>query len=296
MGNPVAAVQFSTGIGSGEVAYRAVAKYGKDRTVLLTADTLREDEDNWRYGEQVWRDLGEPEWLRLTDGRTPMQVGRDRSCVPSNRMPVCSQELKVRLLRSYIDGRWQPGECVVLLGFDWTEEGRYETAKPNWVPHLMACPLMDAPWRHKAQLLDNSRTRGIEPPRLYKLGWSHANCGGCCVRGGQAAWKRALFQFPERYAMWEVEEDQRRVELGKDVAILRERSGPNEGRALPLRTFRERVQSIPSLFDSEDEGACGCTVGVMDPAPTERPPPMIHRRTIDGWFHVEQYNGESCGS
>jgi hypothetical protein len=265
-----AVVQFSTGVGSGEVAYRAVAKYGVDNVVLLTADTKVEDEDNWRYAREVHADLGRPEWVVLADGRTPMQVGRDARCVPSNRMPVCSINLKIQLLRTYIDERWgdHPSAIVVMLGFDWTEEHRLAAALPYWEPYTVECPLMDAPYLAKSQLLDLSRVRGIEPPRLYAAGFSHANCGGGCVRGGQAAWRRLLFWNPARYAEWEAEEETTRAMLDKDVAILRERSGPNKGKALSLRTYRERLQADALSFDADDEGACGCTEFVV---PVEAP-------------------------
>ena len=46
-------VQFSTGAGSAEVAWRVVAEHGAADTVLLTADTLAEDEDNWRFAKDV---------------------------------------------------------------------------------------------------------------------------------------------------------------------------------------------------------------------------------------------------
>ena len=252
-----AVVQFSTGAGSAEVAYRAVGAY--DEVVLLTADTTVEDEDNWRFAKEVAADLGSPEWVVLRDGRNPMQVGRDRSCVPSNRMAVCSQELKTKPLRAYIEGRWTADECVILLGFDWTEDHRHAKSVEPWKPYRIESPLMAPPFLAKSQILDRMRERGIEPPRLYASGASHANCGGGCVRSGQAAWRRLLNWDRSRYLTWEAEEETSRQHLGKDVAILRHRSGPAKGSALTLRSFRERLEADPSLFDPEDEGACGCT-------------------------------------
>lgn len=75
-------VQFSTGAGSAEVALRVAARLGPgDRLYLLTADTLVEDDDNWRFAgeivQEVRRIAGSAfwEWIVLCDGRTPMQVG-----------------------------------------------------------------------------------------------------------------------------------------------------------------------------------------------------------------------------
>lgn len=250
-------VQFSTGAGSAEVAWRVVNKYGAESTVLLAADTLVEDEDNWRFAGEVSDALGVP-ITRLVDGRTPMQVGRDARVVPNNRLAVCSRVLKRDLLRKYMDDHYDPADSVVYLGFDWTETHRMDAARPHWHPWTVAAPLMERPFLGKPDILDLFRQRGIEPPRLYAQGFAHANCGGACVRGGQAQWELLLRVNRPRYLQWEAEEQETRELLGKDVSILRDRSGGTLT-PLTLRRFRERLDRQPSIFDQDDWGACGCT-------------------------------------
>lgn len=249
-------VQFSTGAASAEVAWRVVQEHGAASVVLLTADTLVEDADNWRFATEVAALLG-CEWVRLADGRTPMQVGRDRKCVPNNRMAVCSQILKRDLLDAYRAEHYDPADSIVYLGFDWTEPHRFKAAEQHWQPWTVLCPLMDPPYLWKRDILDLWRGRGIEPPRLYGYGLAHANCGGFCVRGGQAQWALMLQVDRPGYLAWEAEEETSRAALGKDVSILRDRTDGNV-RALPLRVFRERIERQPSMFDDQDWGACGC--------------------------------------
>jgi hypothetical protein len=249
-------VQFSTGLGSAEVARRLVEQHGRANVHLLTADTLVEDEDNWRFAKQAVDLLG-CAWTVLADGRTPMQVGRDRRVVPNNRMPLCSHVLKTRLLRKHINANYHPADTVIHLGFDWTEEHRLNAAIPHWEPWTIDAVLTRPPYVHKGQLLDEWRARGIEPPRLYAQGFSHANCGGACVRGGQAQWKLLLQVNRPRYLEWEAEEDKTRTMLGKDVAILRDRRG-GKSKPLPLRRFRERIEDGLDDSDPDDWGACGC--------------------------------------
>jgi hypothetical protein len=251
-------VQYSTGVASAEVAWRVVEHHGAENVVLLTADTLAEDADNWRFGQEVADRLG-CEWVRLADGRTPMQVGRDERCVPSNRMAVCSKILKRQLLDRYRAEHFDPATTVVYLGYDWTEMHRVEAARAHWAPWTVDCPLTRPPLMFKQQLLDLFRDRGIEPPRLYKQGFAHANCGGACVRGGQAQWELLLRVNRSRYLEWEGEEEQTRAGLGKDISILRDRTGGTT-KALPLKVFRERLDAQPSLFDEDDWGACGCLI------------------------------------
>jgi hypothetical protein len=251
-------IQFSTGLGSAEVARRVVDAMGVDNVHLLTADTLVEDEDNWRFAREVHAFIGQPEWTVLADGRTPMQAGRDARVVPNNRMAVCSRVLKRELLRKHIDEHYDPADTTVHLGFDWTEPQRMAATAPHWAPFTVEAILMHPPYVHKQMLMRQWRDEyGIEPPRLYAQGFGHANCGGACVRGGQAQWELLLTVNPSRYLEWEVEEEKTRAELGKDVSILRDRTG---GTLVPLtlQRFRERLEVDPSLFDATDVGPCGC--------------------------------------
>lgn len=251
-------VQFSTGAGSAEVAYRVVEKYGAENTTLLSADTLAEDPDNWRFATEVVGQLG-CEWIKLVDGRTPMQAGRDHKAVPNNRWAICSRVLKRELLRRYINEHYTPEGSRHYLGFDWTEPERHDKSIEHWAPYAIESPLIEPPYTAKPDLLKYFRdVRGIEPPRLYKQGFSHANCFGACVRGGQAQWRLLHIVNPDVYREWEGEEELTRDELQKNVSILRDRRG---GTSVPLtlRTFRERLEEQPSLFDSSDVGACGCT-------------------------------------
>lgn len=249
-------VQFSTGAASAEVAWRVVAQYGPDDVVLLTADTLVEDADNWRFADEVVARLG-CEWIRVADGRTPMQVGRDHRVVPNNRMAVCSRVLKRELLDHYRNEHYDSAEDIVYLGFDWTEFHRVEAAQKHMQPWTVRFPLTEPPYLYKPQILDLFRERGIEPPRLYSLGYTHANCSGCCVRGGQAQWSLTLQVNRPLYLEWEAEEAQTREMLGKDVSILRDRTDGTL-KPLTLAAFRERIERQPSMFDADDWGACGC--------------------------------------
>jgi hypothetical protein len=248
-------VQFSTGLSSAEVAWRLVEQHGPADVVLMTADTTIEDPDNWRFAREVNNRLG-CEWVILRDGRTPMQVGRDRKCVPSDRMAVCSEILKRKLLRRHLEEHYDPAEVTIYIGYGWDEPHRIKNAARFWAPWVMKTPLAEPPYAADLQRL--FRARGIEPPDLYRYGFPHANCGGACVRAGQASWRLLLQVHPDRYLAREAEEEESRRMLGKDVAILRERSGPDKGRPLPLRVFRERIERQPAMFDAGDWGACGC--------------------------------------
>lgn len=288
-----AVVQFSGGVGSWAAAKRTVERFGAENTTLLFADTLIEDEDLYRFLDEAVANVG-AEFVRLADGRTPWEVFRDVRFIANTRIDPCSQILKRDLLRKWIEANCAP-DTTVVLGIDWTEIHRLERAKPRWAPYDLWAPMCDEPLIDKPDVLDWLRAEGIEPPRLYAMGFPHNNCGGFCVKAGQAHFKLLLDQMPERYAEHEAEEEATRVFLGKDVSILRDRSkagvaaheaehGPIEGQAdktvpLTLRRFRERLQAgantpiaaittpneasiatDPTLFDEYDWGGCGCAI------------------------------------
>jgi hypothetical protein len=273
-------VQFSTGLSSAEVAWRLTAEHGKDAVVLMTADTLREHHDNWRFAREVVARLG-CEWIKLTDGRTPMQVGRDAKCVPNNRMAVCSKVLKRELLRSHLDANYSPEIDRIYIGYDWSEPNRLTSARRFWAPWDMTALLAEPPYA--PPLEDLFRSRGIEPPELYKHGLAHSNCSGFCVRGGQAQWSLMLQVDRCGYMEWEGEEQETRGLLGKDVSILRDRTGGTTT-PLSLRSFRERIERQPGMFDADDWGACGCDMdGETVPDGPQVRVPKVERWDGSAW-------------
>lgn len=280
-------VQYSTGTTSAEVARLVIDEHGVDDVVLVTADTLIEDPDNWRFATEAWNWLGRPEWVRLTDGRHPMQVGRDERAVPNNRWAICSRVLKRALIRSWMDANYDPADSVVYLGFDWTELDRWDNAQRWWPPFKVAAPLMQPPFLAKPDVFDLWRARGIEIPQLNREGFDHANCGGGCVRAGRREWDRLRRLHPGRFAWWEDQEHETRVLLGKDVTILRDRRG---GVTKPetLTTFRERLEAdeaagAPTLFGAEDTGACACDAYRPDEPPVALGRYSVAVRRADVW-------------
>jgi hypothetical protein len=105
-------------------------------------------------------------------------------------------------------------------------------------------------------MIEWARSENLEPPRLYALGFPHNNCGGGCVRAGQGQFKMLYEQNPERFAVWEAEENELRGQLG-DVSILRDRRG-GKTNPLPLSLLRQQIDHQPKLIDDWDVGGCGC--------------------------------------
>lgn len=251
-------VQLSGGISSYAVARRLVDEHGPDDIVLLFADVLVEDEDLYRFNTDIARDLGLPITV-VCDGRTPQEVGIDRKHLGNTQVANCSHLLKQKVCRDWLHANADPANTILYVGISWEELHRLPAIERLWAPWPVDAPLTRPPYKDKRQLILDTRARGLVEPRLYALGFEHNNCGGACVKAGQAQWAHLLRVFPDRYASWEAHEQRMRAEHG-DIAILRDRMG-GVTRPLPLTVLRQRVEaSTPActLFDTDDWGGCGC--------------------------------------
>jgi len=246
----------SGGVGSFNAGRRAVTHFGADEVVGLFADTRVEDEDTYRFLRESADALG-IDLAQVADGRTPFEVFRDDRFLGNQRLANCSKYLKQKPAREWMDAHAGP-EVTVVVGIDWSEEHRLGAVVAGWKPWRVWAPLCDRPLLDKAGMLANVRAAGLQPPLAYEHGLPHSNClNQGCVRGGQAYWERLLRTRPEAYAYSEREEQSLREHLGKDVAMLRDRTG-GKVRPMTLAEFRRRVESQPSLFDNEEWGGCGC--------------------------------------
>jgi hypothetical protein len=250
-------VMWSGGITSWATARHVIAEHGPDNVTLLFADTNAEDEGLYAFNDAASAQLGVP-ITRVADGRDPWQVFEDKRWLGNTRIAQCSMELKLRPCRDWLNANAENlDETTLYVGIDWTETERLPAIVRGWAPWRVDAPLTRPPYRDKRQLLDEARAAGLPVPRLYRLGFAHNNCGGACVKGGQAQWARLLKVFPARYARAEAAETRMRELLGKDVSILRDRVG-GDTKPLTLAALRRRIEEQPDQLDLFDEGGCGC--------------------------------------
>lgn len=262
-------VSFSGGTGSWATARRVADEHGTEDLTLLFADTLAEDPDLHRFLKEAAADIGVPV-TRVCDGRTPHQVDVDRRWLSNQRVAQCSLELKIKPCRAWLAEHCDPHDTVLYVGIDWTEMERIPAIVTLWAPWRAETPMTEPPYADKRQVEAELRRRGIEPPLLNRLGFPHNNCGGACVRGGAAQWARVYRVFPDRYAAAEAHEEYMRSMLGKDVAMLRDRTGGTT-KPLPLAVLRRRLDGeAEGLFDPYDWGGCGCFTDLPATEPIRR--------------------------
>lgn len=263
-------VSVSSGIPSAVAAWRVLQTHPREDVRLVFCDTTWEDEDNYRFLRDVGRWLNH-EIVTLTDGRTPLQVAEDNSIIPNSMFAPCSRTLKLAVMRRYVRELQDNGHDVTMhLGMDIKDakKGRLGAPRKNWGEIGVR---VDYPLLWKPRIYDPHvviKEAGIEPPRMYALGYSHANCGGRCIKQGKGDWRRTLTHFPDRFAEVEQWEATMRVQAKYAEHAILKRQGDDSSTPLPLAELRAETEAADAhqlrLFEMMDDmgAVCGVECGV----------------------------------
>jgi hypothetical protein len=255
-------VSFSAGLSSALTVERVLNRYGADAVEVVFMDTQIEDDDNYRFLDDCRRRWGVPITV-LADGHTPYQVFEHQHIIPNQKIAPCTFRLKIDVFVKYLESK-SDEEITVHIGYDFSEMHRCDATRLNYEARgwHVDFPLLWKPieFRRYSDVVRNDW--GIEPPRMYAMGYTHANCGGMCVKQGQGDWIRTLINFPERFAKVEQWETSMREQLGVNYALLRDQRGGTVT-PLTLRELRTRYESQgANLFALDAQSACVvCGVG-----------------------------------
>lgn len=233
-------------------------KYGPKNTILVFFDTKTKDEDLYRFLYEGAEHIG-AELLRLEDGRDIWEVFSDTKIMGNSRIDPCSRILKREPFKKYMEKWHSPESDTLHVGINWDEQHRLERMRRHWAPWKVEAPLCWEPLTTHADMLNYLKEHKIELPRLYKMGFPHNNCGGFCIKTGQAQMKLLLEKMPERYAYHEQKQEALFKELGKKHGFIRQTIN-GELKYLTLKQFREQIEANPDMQMGFDFGGCGCFV------------------------------------
>ena len=247
----------STGVSSFYtcVLMKREAEAKGEEAVLLFTDTQMEDADNYRFLNECVAYLDLPlYWLKHAVG-DPFDLFDQQGVLGSDRIPVCSRILKREQTEKFAaegDTLW--------WGIDIEEQHRAGPIERNWLKRGVASrfPLIEQMTLHREKF-DYLEEIGIKPPRMYELGFAHANCSGMCVRGKLGHWAHLYRTWPDRYAYAEEREQAWQRLHGKPNTILRKSiNGVKEN--MSLKRYREEYLEGQLFADTshQDSGACAC--------------------------------------
>lgn len=197
---------FSGGKSSFAVADFVKTNFPEDNNVLYFTDTLWEDADLYRFIYEASDKLEMP-LLIHSRGITPPQLMVQQRFMANSRVGTCSKELKMKVSANFIKKgivpeieKWHnpqflksenfTEEPTLYFGIAFEEMHREESIRHNWQPYEVVMPLID-------NAIDNDAVLakwGIRQPKLYLQSFTHNNCGGRCIKGGQSHFKNLLLK------------------------------------------------------------------------------------------------------
>lgn len=248
-------VQFSGGLCSFFAAKRDIERHGKQDTTLLFADTMIESPGLYRFRDAAAEHLGIPVTV-ISAGKTPWQVFKEVGFLGNSQVDPCSRILKRELCRAWVQANTFMERVVIVVGISW-DEGRIDEIRQRWLPWEVEAPMCEPPYWTKCDMQREAVALGLPLSEAYTDGFPHDNCGGACVKAGQAQWAQLYKIRPAVYGNAEREEQEVIRHLGQDVSILKDRRGGTT-KPMTLAAFRARIES--GDYDRHEWGGCGCGV------------------------------------
>lgn len=250
----------SGGVGSFIELMNCVSEYGRENVISLFSDTKMEDEDLYRFLDDCIKHAG-CKFVKLEDGRDVWQVFQDVKFIGNSRIDPCSRVLKRDLLNKWVRDNYKANECVIHFGIDYSEKHRLERVQKLQAPYECRSILVEKQVMMTVEeKFKYCRDFGIEPPRLYAMGFSHNNCGGFCVKAGLAQFKLLLEKMPDRYE-WHVQREKETKEKNPKAKPFLRKIENGQYKYMWLDEYREFLKSNGLTGEQQfDFGGCGCAL------------------------------------
>jgi hypothetical protein len=211
-------VTYSMGVCSAYIACRLQETC--QRPLCVFSDTKAEDEDTYRFGQEVAAQWG-VETDEASDGRHLWDFFREQHLIPARQIPACSIAMKIKPFEAWLDRFVESGGTGrVAVGYEAEEWDRIEGRLKHWKRKEVSLwfPLVE--WGvSKAQCFGFFLERGITPPRIYRH-MNHANCLPC-KNFRMNDWVALRHHYPEKFDAAQALEEEMGVTWMQDGTALR---------------------------------------------------------------------------
>lgn len=220
---------FSGGITSAVSIKLAIDLFPDANFRIFTLQTRNEDDDTERFTRDCEQWYGLPiEEARNTKYEKIQDVWYRYISLNVAHGAICSSELK-REVRKQLE-QTVPYDMQI-FGFDINEAKRARAMYLNYPQSKPFYPLLGFGITKKDCF--KMLPEWIEPPRVYKLGFSNNNCFKTgCVQGGIGYWQKMQREFPDKFEeMAKVEHELTNIK-GEPVTCLKDQSKNKIGKGL----------------------------------------------------------------
>lgn len=247
-------VCLSGGKASAWCAHWALSNFEKKDVLLYFNDVKWEHPDLYRF----LTDLEKYFDKKITydsDGRSPEDIFYKEGMLANDRVPFCSRILKAERLQKF----YAHGDTLI-FGIGPEEERRAPRIRGVYEKFKKKCAVLFPLIQEKITKSEVDawlKKTGIEEPLLYKLGFSHNNCSGGCVRSGKKNWIRLLKKLPEVYKERERVEEDFFTLTGKRGTFLKNES---------LKELRIRYENgkLSKFYDMDDGKEVSECIGICN--------------------------------
>lgn len=192
-------VWFSCGAASAIALQETIRQYGDSYNIrAVNNPVIEEDEDNIRFMRDVsdWLNIEIEQASRsLYPDNSAQSVWEHRKFMSGPQGAPCTLELKKRARQEW---ELHNKTCWMVLGFTVDEKRRHDQfvkfEREDLLPVLIDAGLT------KQDCYDRLLEHGIEPPRMYRLGYPNANCVGCVKATSPTYWNKVRQTHPEVFA------------------------------------------------------------------------------------------------
>jgi len=228
---------FSCGAASAVATKLAIAQYGKENIVIARCIVIEEHQDNERFASDCEKWFGMPITNLINekyDGSI-FEVFKQKRYISGIGGAPCTMHLKKDLRVAF----QQPNDKHV-FGYCAEEQGRWDAfIDANNIDAV--APLIERGLEH-SDCLAMVKDAGIEIPMMYKFGYQHNNCIGCCKAQGQGYWNKIRIDFPINF--------ERMADVSRKLGVKIIKVGEE-------RIYLDELKEGAGDYQSEPEIQCG---------------------------------------
>jgi len=229
---------FSCGGSSAVATKLAIAENAGKLPLVIVRNIVREEhEDNDRFAAdcEKWFGLPITNLINAKYDGSIYEVFRQKSFISGIHGAPCTLHLKKDMRIAF-----QKPNDLHIMGYCAEEQDRWDGfLDANNI--AAAAPLIDRGLEH-SDCLAMVQDAGIELPMMYKLGYKHNNCKGCCKAQGMGYWNKIRVDFP--------------IEFNR-MCLESRRLGVRLIRINEERCFLDELQPGTGQYQEEPEIQCG---------------------------------------